>query len=152
MGGATHWGFIASAFGLGTLAGGILAMRIKPKYPMRFATFCVFFFSGVSLSLALLLPVHVIAAAAFISGFTGQIFAVLWYTTLQMKIPGHMLSRVSAYDHLGSIILAPLGIVAAGLLYESLGFQTTLLIAVATVIVPTIIVLCVRDVWTMTNK
>ncbi|NOX52358.1 MAG: MFS transporter [Gammaproteobacteria bacterium] len=152
MGGATHWGFIASAFGLGTLAGGILAMRIKPKYPMRFATFCVFFFSGVSLTLALLLPVHVIAAAAFISGFTGQIFAVLWYTTLQMKIPGHMLSRVSAYDHLGSIVLAPLGIVAAGLLYESLGFQTTLLIAAAIIIVPTIIVLCVRDVWTMTNK
>jgi len=91
-----------------------------------------------------------VIAAALTSGFTGQIFGVLWYTCLQIKVPSEMLSRVSAYDHLGSIALAPLGVVAGGLLYESVGPRTTLLIAMATVIVPTAIVLCVRDVRTMT--
>ncbi len=151
MGGAVDWGFIASGFGVGTLVGGLVGMKVRPKYPMRFATLCVFFFAGVELTLAIPMSVYVIAFAAFISGFAGQLFAVIWYTTLQMKIPAHMLSRVSAYDHLGSIALAPLGIVAAGILFETIGFRLTLIIAALTVIVPTIIAFCVRDVRTMTN-
>lgn len=151
MGGAVDWGFIASGFGVGTLVGGLVGMKVRPKYPMRFATLCVFFFAGVELTLAIPMSVYVIAFAAFISGFAGQLFAVIWYTTLQMKIPAHMLSRVSAYDHLGSIALAPLGIVAAGILFETIGFRLTLIIAALTVIVPTIIAFCVRDVRRMTN-
>ena len=151
MGGAVAWGFIASGFGVGTLVGGIAGMGIRPKHPMRFATLLVFFFCGVELMLAIPAPVYVVAAAAFISGFTGQIFAVIWYTTLQTKIPGHMLSRVSAYDHLGSIVLAPLGIVVGGYLFEAVGFRVTLIIAAATLIIPTALVLCVRDVRMMTS-
>jgi predicted MFS family arabinose efflux permease len=151
MGGAVDWGFIASGFGLGTLAGGLMGLRVRPRYPMRFATILVFFFCGVYLMLAIPAPVIVIMSAAFISGFTGQLFAVLWYTTLQKKVPGHMLSRVSAYDHLGSIALAPLGIVVGGYLFEGLGFRTTLIIAAATVVIPTALALCVRDVRMMTT-
>ncbi len=150
MNGAFDWGLIASSFGVGTLVGGISGMKVRPRYPMRFATCCVFFFSGVALALAVPLPVSVIALAAFIGGFSGQLFGVLWYTTLQLKIPAHMLSRVSAYDHLGSIVLAPLGIVLAGILYEVLGYRPTLILAAVTVIVPTLIVLGVRDVRMMT--
>jgi MFS family permease len=96
------------------------------------------------------LTVALVAIAAVITGLTGQIFGVFWYTTLQQKVPAHMLSRVSAYDHLGSIALAPLGIVAFGLLYESLGHRSTLLIASALIIVPTLLVFAVRDVRQMT--
>jgi hypothetical protein len=151
MGGAVDWGFIASGFGVGTLVGGLIGMKVRPKYPMRFATLCVFFFIGVELTLAVPMSVYTIAFAAFISGLAGQLFAVLWYTTLQMKVPAHMLSRVSAYDHLGSIVLAPLGIVAAGILFEVIGFRLTLIIAALTVLVPTVVVLCVRDVRMVTN-
>ena len=68
---------------------------------------------------------------AFVEGVAGQVFAVLWYTTLQQKIPAHMLSKVRAYDHLGSIALAPLGIVAGGFLFEAIGYRSTLLMAAA---------------------
>ena len=61
-----------------------------------------------------------------------------------------MLSRVSAYDHLGSFPLAPLGIVAFGLIYEMLGHQLSLTLAAALVIVPTLLVFNVRDVRQMT--
>ncbi len=150
MGGAVDWGLIASGFGIGTLFGGLFAMRVRPKYPMRFATCLVFFWVGVDLTLLGPLPVLVIASAAFVSGFTGQIFAVIWYTTIQTKVPAEMLSRVGSYDHLGSIVLAPLGIVAGGYLYEAIDFRPTLLIAAATVIIPTALVLLVRDVRMMT--
>jgi predicted MFS family arabinose efflux permease len=151
MGGAVDWGLIAAGYGVGTLAGGIMAMKVRPRFPMRFATLCVLFFCGVELTLAIPSPVYVVAAAAFISGLAGQLFAVIWYTTLQMKVPQQMLSRVSAYDHLGSIALAPLGIVVGGFLFEALGFRPTLIIAAATIVVPTLIALCVRDVRMMTN-
>lgn len=150
MGGAADWGFIVSGFGIGTLAGGLLGLRVMPRHPMRFATICVFFFALLHLTLALPPPVWLATLAAFIGGAAGQLFAVLWYTTLQRKVPGEMLSRVSAYDHLGSISLAPLGIVAGGFLFESLGFRATLLIAAMTVIIPTALTLCVRDVRQMT--
>jgi hypothetical protein len=77
---------------------------------------------------------------------------VLWLTTLQRKIPGNMLSRVSAYDHLGSISLAPLGIVAAGFLFERIGHRPTLWIAALAVILPTIAAYSVREVRMMTSS
>jgi len=150
MGGPTDWGLIAAGFGLGTLAGGVAAMRIDPPHPMRFATVCVLFFAGVPLALSVPAPLALVAAAGFVSGFAGQLFAVLWYTTLQTKIPATMLSRVSAYDHVGSIALAPLGIVVGGILYEAVGFRTTLLMAAATTIAATLVALCVKDVRNMT--
>lgn len=151
LGGAVAWGFIASGLGIGTLVGGLAGMHIRPKHPMRVASFLALFFAVIELSLAVPLAVPWIVSAAFISGFTGQIFSVLWNTTLQTKVPAQMLSRVSAYDHLGSIGLAPLGIVAAGIMYESLGYRTTLLVAAGLIIVPTLFALCVRDVRMMTR-
>jgi len=152
MGGSVDWGFIAAGFGVGTLAGGIIAMRLHPIHPMRFAAICVFFFCGVQLTLAVPTAVWIVAVAAFVHGLASQIFSVLWYTTLQKKVPGHMLSRISAYDHLGSIALAPMGIVIGGYLYEALGFRPTLIIAALAIVVPTALVLCVRDVRMMTTR
>ena len=79
------------------------------------------------------LSVFLITLTTFIAGVAGQIFSTLWYTTLHTVIPADKLSRVSAYDHLGSIGIAPLGIVAAGFLYEIIG-PTATLVSVAAVI------------------
>jgi hypothetical protein len=57
MNGALDWGFIASSFGIGTLAGGLAGMKIRPKYPMPFATCCVFFFCGLQRTLSVPLSV-----------------------------------------------------------------------------------------------
>ncbi len=150
MGGAVDWGAIASALGVGTLLGGLAGIKVRPRYPMRTATLLVFLFAGIAAAMYFSAPLWIVIAAALLSGISGQIFGVLWYTCLQMKVPSEVLSRVSAYDHLGSIALAPLGVVAGGLLYENLGADVTLLIAVATVVIPTALALCVRDVRTMT--
>jgi MFS family permease len=152
MNGAQDWGLIAASFGIGTLAGGILSLRVRARYPMRFATYCTLTFCGLPLALSVPFPLYLVAATAFVQGVGGQIFGVLWYTTLQQKIPAHMLSRVGAYDHLGSIALAPLGIVVAGFVFEAIGYQLALLIAALTAILPTLAVLCVRDVREMTGS
>ena len=149
LGGPIDWGFIAGGLGAGTVFGGILAFKIKPKYPMRLATFCVLFFSLLPLALSVPLAVYWIVVLAFISGIALEIFGVIWMTTLQKKIPGHLLSRVSAYDYIGSISLAPLGIVAAGFLYEVMGSTEVLILAALTILIPTVLTLFVKDVWYM---
>ena len=56
------------------------------------------------------------------------------------------LSRVSAYDAVGSIALVPLGEVLAGVSVESFGAPDTLLWAAAAIVVPTALVLAVPEV------
>jgi MFS family permease len=94
------------------------------------------------------IPAHLylLVGAALIQGISGQIFGVLWNTTLHTQIPSHMLSRVSAYDHLGSVAMAPVGVVIAGMLYEDIGRQATLWLITASILVPTVLVLFVPDV------
>ena len=151
LGGAISWGNIAASFGVGTLLGGLIAFKIRPKHPMFVGSLLVFVFATVPLSLSVPLAVPIIAVMAFAAGVAGQIFSVLWYTTLQQQVPAHLLSRVSAYDHLGSIVLAPLGIVIAGMLYEWVGYELTMYMVAATIILPTAAVLCVKDVRSMSN-
>ena len=149
MGGPADWGFISAAFGIGTLCGGFVAMRLNVVRPMRAATLCVFAFAAPALLLATTTKVWLVALGTFAHGVCGQNFGVLWMTTLQRKIPPNMLSRVSAYDALGSFALAPLGIVAAGVAVEAFGTQITAWIAVAMVVIPTALTLLVRDVRQM---
>jgi MFS family permease len=149
LGGAAVWGFIAASFGAGTLVGGFVAMRLSIKRPMFVATLLVFSFALPALCLAALAPVWIIALGCFIDGICGQIFAVLWYTTLQKQVAPEALSRVSAYDSLGSIGLAPMGVIAAGWLLEVYGFRPTLILAAVLIVLPTIAVLGVREVRTL---
>ena len=116
---------------------------------MRLATICVIFFSFIPITMALSLPFYWILLAATFAGLGIQIFAVIWFTTLQIKIPATMLSRVCAYDHIGSICLAPLGVIFSGFLYESLGAQWVLILIAGIIIIPTLLTLMVKEVWTM---
>ncbi len=146
LGGPIAWGIISAGFGLGTLAGGLTALQIRIERPMLVGSIFMLFFTAIPLTLSVPMSIPVITLSAIVGGFVGEIFGVLWYTTLQTHVPLHLLSRVSAYDHLGSIGIAPLGIIVGGYLYESIGYRDTLLLAAACVVLPTLAVLCVREV------
>ncbi len=149
LGGAADWGIIAGAFGVGTVIGALLSMRLRVERPMLVASLLVFGFAIPALLLSVPAPVPVIAVGALVHGICGQGFGVLWYTTLHTRVAPEALSRVSAYDHMGSIALAPVGVIAAGAALEAIGSRPTLWIAAAMIVVPTLLVLCVRDVRTL---
>lgn len=146
MGGSKAWGFVTAAFGIGTLCGGFVALRLRVERPMRAATLCVFVFSAPSILLAVSATPWIVAMGTFSHGLAGQMFGVLWNTTLHRNIPAHVLSRVSAYDNFGSIALAPLGLIMAGSLLETIGARPTLMIAAGLIILPTLAVLTDRGV------
>jgi hypothetical protein len=76
---------------------------------------------------------------------------VKWDVTMQRQIPEHLLSRVAAYDMLGSIVCMPLGQVAVEPLQSAIGRSSAIWVCATVAAVATMAVFAVRDVRTMTN-
>jgi MFS family permease len=146
LGGASDWGLIMAGAGVGSLLGTTLALRVRPRRPLLF---------GLSLSLMTPLqlfalvgpaPVALIALAALF-GLAAVYFGnALWLTTLQERVPPHALSRVTAYDWMGSELFMPLGYVIAGPLAGVLGRDATLVGAGAVLAVASLAVVSVPSV------
>jgi MFS family permease len=114
LGGAGAWALILAAFSVGGLVGGVAVLRIKPHRPLLAACIAVLPWALPPSMLALRAPVYAIASVAFVSGAGLMIFNSLWETTLQRHIPDAALSRVSAYDWFGSLMMQPLGFALVG--------------------------------------
>ncbi|MFJ3928337.1 MFS transporter [Streptomyces sp. NPDC090022] len=109
LGGSTPWAIISAATGLGAVLGGVIALRMRPRYIMR-ASFIPLGLYGLQLlALALVAPVWVIAVAALISNIGLSMFNVFSLTAMQQNVPMESMSRVSSYEWLGSIGLLPVG-------------------------------------------
>jgi MFS family permease len=149
LGGPTDWGWIAGAYGMGLLCGGVAALRLRVGRPIFVGILMLLIVALPPLLLAGPAPVGAIAAGAFLAGIAWEVFVVLWYTTLQTHVAPEALSRVIAYDALGSMVLVPLAEAASGPLVEALGTSHTLWIAVALIVLPTVAVLFVPEVRTL---
>lgn len=114
-GGAGGWALVLTAFSLGTVVGVVVATRLRPARPLYVAMIAQVMVAIPLFALARPWPIAVVAALAFVSGVSVDVFEVLWQTALQQNIPSESLSRVSAYDWLGSLALTPLDPLARGL-------------------------------------
>ena len=97
FGGAGAWALISAMFFYGMLGGSLVALCVRPRFPLRSALIVMVAFAWPTLTLAAGLTVGVVAAAAFCGGMVMMVFNALWETTLQQHIPATSLSRVSAY-------------------------------------------------------
>jgi MFS family permease len=141
LGGAAAWSMILAGESIGMLAGVFVAMRIRPKRPILLGVLLTFPLAAAPFLLGIGAPVPVVAFGAFAGGMSIDIFAVLWDTTMQRSVPEEMLSRISSYDALGSLLCGPIGLIAAGPLLVSVGSSRALLISAAAVVVPTALAL-----------
>jgi MFS family permease len=126
LGGAPAWGAILAAEGAGAVVGGIVMLRVHPRRPLLVATLSSLVFPLPLFFLAGRAPTILVTIAGFLAGGFNTVFAVQWSTTLQREIPSDVLSRVSAYDWFGSLILLPIGMAMAGPLATTIGITTTL--------------------------
>jgi hypothetical protein len=97
-------------------------------------------------------PAVGIAAAAVVAGIGIELFSVFWDLSLQQHIPGDKLSRVSAYDALGSFVFIPVGYAIMGPISEAIGIDPTLWLASGVVVVATGLTLAVPDVRNLRRK
>jgi hypothetical protein len=70
----------------------------------------------------------------------------IWTTTLQEHVPRDAISRVSAYDWLGSLVFLPAGLALAGPLAAWIGIDTTLWFAAALLLAANVAILSVPSV------
>lgn len=152
LGGPAAWGGIVTANAVGFVLGGLVALRFKPRRPLLSGTLLIFLMALPLVSLALGLPLVVVAASALVAGVAMEIFGVLWDTTVQQQVPAEKLSRVSSYDQLGSFGFIPIGYSVVGLVSATLGVSETLWAAAAVVLIATAAVLPVRDVRHIRRK
>ena len=97
-----------------------------------------------SLAFAAAAPLAVVVVLAFGAGLAFALFEIWWETALVRHIPPHALSRVSAYDWMGSLALLPLGFAIAGPLAAALGARTVLGVGAAAALVVLVLALVPR--------
>jgi hypothetical protein len=137
LGGARAWSVIVTAQALGTIVGAGVAARVRVDRPLLVAVLCTL---PAAVPIALLsaeAPVWLVAAAMFGAGITGDVFGVLWATTIQREVPERVLSRISSYDWFGSLALAPLGLLIAGPVAAAVGTSHALAGCAALVVLAT---------------
>lgn len=148
-GGAAGWATFMAFEGAGMLAGGLIASRIRPRRPMVFGMLITLALPIVQLMLAFALPLPTVVVGAFVLGVALELFYVIWMVALQTHIPREALSRVNAYDAMGSLMLGPLGLALAGPLVAWIGIQGAFILAAVVSTVPIVVSLFFRSLWSL---
>ncbi|ANW22145.1 MFS transporter [Streptomyces clavuligerus] len=141
--GADGYGWIASADGAGTIVGGLLGMRVRPRRPLVAGACAMFFFALNPLAPALGWSFTATAFVHVLAGCGFAFWGVMWATSVQSHIPLAVLSRVYAYDVAGSIMVIPLGRALSGPAAESVGADDVLLFSSVMSVVCIAAMLCV---------
>jgi hypothetical protein len=129
LGGAGAWATILTVWGIGSVVGGVAAIRVRPRRPLFVSILATLALPLQLATLALDAPVWVIAAAGFLSGAGLSLHLALWFTVFQREVPEHAQSRVASYDAFGSFVLNPLGAAVAGPIAVAIGLEEAIWVA-----------------------
>jgi len=119
--GPKSWSLVIACESVGYLVGAIIGYRIKVKYPMRFLMITTWSISAYMWSLAGPQPLLFIAFTAFLWGVCLDLWGTIWSTAMVRQVPREALSRVAAFDAMGSFLLRPVGLLVAGPLIGWIG-------------------------------
>ena len=144
--GASSWAIIVAVFGLGTIAGNLLALRLSIRRPVLVAAVALVGAATQAVIIGSGLGTAGIAILEFPAGIAVSLFFTLWDTSIQEQVPPAAVSRVSSYDFAVSLGLMPLGMAVAGPIAAAAGLQTTLIAMSVVGIVAALAWLAVPDV------
>lgn len=147
--GRTGWGIASASFGVGLIIGGVLMIRVKPRYPLRIGMLGILLGAPIMVALALSPNTIMVTAMSFLVGISYEIFGIGWETALGQHIPIDKLSRVSSYDMLGSIIAVPIGQLSVGAVAAAASITAVELYGAALYVVITVATLVVPSVWNL---
>ncbi|MEV8593839.1 MFS transporter [Streptomyces sp. NPDC052012] len=147
--GPRAYGLVNSALGAGTVVGGFLALRLRPRRMLRAGAIALFAFAAFPASVGAGLGVPAMAAGAAVAGAGLSFWGVMWATTVQTQVPPDVLNRIHAYDVAGSLAMMPVGQALAGPAASVLGTQHVLLAAGVTSLVVSASLLAVPAIRTL---
>ncbi|MDE3132552.1 MAG: MFS transporter [Acidobacteriota bacterium] len=144
-GGVGLYGVFTALYGVGCVAGSLLATVWRSARPLRDTLLLAVVWPAMSIVLALGIPRGIAGAWMMLAGVQNGLFMVTWETALARHIPPAALSRVSSYDWMGSLALLPVGFVLAGPLASVFGARTVLGVGGAIGVVATLVTLLPRS-------
>jgi MFS family permease len=127
-GSAAVFGILTTAFGAGALVGALAGLRWRPEHPMRAAFLVLAAWPLLLVAFAGSAPVPVVLLLGAATGAGFALFDVWWDTAMAERIPPHALSRASSYEWMGSLILLPVGYLAAGPAAEATSPETVMIV------------------------
>ena len=135
-GGATAWSAIMVTGSVGSIIGGLLALRYRPKRPLVTGDLSSVISVLPIVAIAFTLPTPYIALgmAVMFSGFS--LFNEVWAATQQQLFPKEILARITSLDWMVSLVAMPVGYAAVAPVAQAVGVRTTLVIAAILVTVP----------------
>lgn len=134
--GPRAYGLVNSALGAGTVIGGLLSLRLRPRRMLRAGALALFAFFGFPATVGAGLGVPAMAAGAAVAGAGMSFWGVMWSTSVLTQVPSDVLNRIHAYDVAGSLAMMPVGQALAGPAAAALGADHVLLVsAVMSVVV-----------------
>ena len=147
--GATAFGVLNSALGVGTVVGGLLAIRFKPRRPLAAGAVALVAYPLYPLGLVLGWPVWALAVAQVLVGVGVGVWGVMWATSVQTQVPGDVLNRVHAYEVAGSVGMYPIGAALAGPAVAAFGTDRVLLVGAVVGTLTIVALLAVRPIRTL---
>ena len=140
LGGASAWGLISASLGAGSIAGGLIALRVTPRRPLVVANLALTLAALQMLALVPPLPTSAIMAACVL-GFTGLTFLnEVWFATVPQLIPADVLARANSFDWLLSLIAMPAGFAVSGPVADHIGIPATLVGAAVILALPSFLI------------
>ncbi|WP_225448027.1 MFS transporter [Streptacidiphilus sp. P02-A3a] len=112
--GSNAYGLAVSFLGVGTVLGGLLALRLRPARPLAAGTVAMALYTVLPLCVALGADLPVLLVGHVIGGGALAFWSVMWATSVQTHTPPAVLNRVSAYELGGSVSGIALGQILAG--------------------------------------
>jgi MFS family permease len=128
-GGPAAWAVLVATLGAGSLLGGGIALRIRPRRPLRAGALALAGFAAPTIGLAAHAPIAAVACLCLLAGAGTTVANTLEETALQQHVDRGALSRISAFELFGSLAAQPLGQAGAGPLAAALGTYPTLWVA-----------------------
>ena len=146
LGGARAWGFIAASMGVGSIVGGLIALRVMPRRPLIIGNLALTLTALQLLATAVPEPTVVIMAACVVGEAGFMFLNEIWFSTIPQLLPSDLLARATSFDWLVSIISMPLGFAVTGPVADHIGIRTTLIAAAFIMVVPCILIVLVPGV------
>jgi MFS family permease len=147
--GATTWGLLSAAGGIGGVLGGVLVLRWKPRRPLLVGQLMILIFGVQLCAFSIPLPLTALLTLAFLGVLAVVLSNTIWETVLQAKIPRTSLSRVSSYDYAVSFVFMPIGFAIWGPLADAIGIRETLLVAAGVLVATKLVVVLSPEVRNM---
>jgi MFS family permease len=109
LGGAAAWGTILSFQAVGSVVGGLVALRLRPARPLLTSSLLVVPTAAFLALLGAVPSLWLLVAVGLVASLGVTCSDIFWQTTFQQRIPEHLLSRLSSFDWFGSVVFNPIG-------------------------------------------